>query len=324
MRSISFVGLGVVALLASASARPADACTAPRCWPGHFVPGNGTRVPANLPAIYWRPMRVLDPQGGSIADPRWVTLATTAAPTTPLPFTATRLANDDYLLVPDAPLVAGTRYLLTDATTCPEDSVLGPRVVFAVGPAAELPVGLGRLGIPRGGQFVRELAAGGTCSREAEVREVELVIDGSREAALWRDALHFETRVDGALWTPQRSIIEPLPPGASWFGRGRDIVYTVCGPPFDVTTLPAGLHRVEMRATLPGTALSLAAEPIDVLLECRAATPVDAGPATDVDAGGISGASSDGCSAAPSPPHAGLAMLLVAGLTGRRRGRRRR
>lgn len=43
-----------------------------------------------------------------------VVLAAASDPQSPVAFTATALANGDYLLVPDAPLVAGTDYTIVD------------------------------------------------------------------------------------------------------------------------------------------------------------------------------------------------------------------
>src|SRR3569623_1962903 len=132
-----------LALALAGSPRPAAACSPPPCWPGYFTPGDAATVPANLPAIYWRPVRsgVQD----SPPDVSQVVLATTADPATPLAFTAMALANGDYLLVPDAPLVAGTDYTIIDHTACGATADAGPRVTFHAAAAAPLPTSLGTL-----------------------------------------------------------------------------------------------------------------------------------------------------------------------------------
>src|SRR4051794_37186135 len=98
------------AVFALTTPRDADACSPAPCWPGYFVPGDSAHVPANLPAVYWRPMSSV--AGPMTADLSLVVLASTAAPDKPLRFTAMPLTNGDFLIVLDAPLAAGTSYTL--------------------------------------------------------------------------------------------------------------------------------------------------------------------------------------------------------------------
>jgi hypothetical protein len=72
MRLISIL---VVAVAAVAVPDPADACSL-TCWDGYFTPGDAAIVPANLPALHWRPRTE---SGEFPPDPSKVTFATTAA-----------------------------------------------------------------------------------------------------------------------------------------------------------------------------------------------------------------------------------------------------
>ncbi|HEX7703432.1 MAG TPA: hypothetical protein VF403_21980, partial [Kofleriaceae bacterium] len=129
----------LLATLLAATAAPsiADACTEPACWPGYFTPADGATVPANLPAIYWRPVGAN--VGPAANDPTRVVLAAATDPTMPLAFTATVQPDGDYLIVPTAPLVAGVTYTLTDHNICDGDETSGPTSSFFVAPEAALP-----------------------------------------------------------------------------------------------------------------------------------------------------------------------------------------
>ncbi|MBA3394813.1 MAG: hypothetical protein H0T89_19355 [Deltaproteobacteria bacterium] len=122
----SLVLLSLAAPLLVIPVRPADACSAPRCWPGAFVPADNATIPANAPALYWRPARDL---GGEVTpDPASVSLTTVDDPDTQISFTATALPSGDFVLALDEPLVPGTRYVLEDLATCGDE--FGPRVGF--------------------------------------------------------------------------------------------------------------------------------------------------------------------------------------------------
>ena len=90
--------------LTLSSSRPADACSPPPCWAGSFVPGNDGWVPANAPALFWRPMLVYD---DLTSHPANVVLTSAADPTTPIPLTAQSFGFGDFLFVSDAPLTPG-------------------------------------------------------------------------------------------------------------------------------------------------------------------------------------------------------------------------
>lgn len=302
--------------------------------PGFFVPGDGATVPANLPGIYWRARHDASPGG---VTPSNVTLTTTTDPGAPLSFTATPLSDANaYLLVPDAPLVAGTSYRLVDSTTCMFGGGGGapsPTVVFAVGPSAPLPTTLGVLAVtdlpPRTDSVI---SSGGSCSTSAVLASAAVAIDypSVPGTAPWRDVLHFETRADGQIWFGRSSSLQSIAPGESWVGRGFDRLYTACSEdPFNDVgwELSEGTHQVEMRATLPGTSLALATG-------TRAVTLVCPPPGNDGDGGegGGDGETGEGggCCSTAERHGAGSAPWLALGVVAlllrwparRRRGRR--
>lgn len=264
MRRLLLLSLPVILAI---SARPADACSAPQCWPGAFVPGDNATIPENAPGFYWRPSIA----SGQPADPSTVQLRDVADPGTSLGFTATQLPNGDYLLTPDAPLVAGARYALEDRSICNGTTT---HATFTAGPAAPLPTSLGSMGIIGHGNRlpIQVATASGSCSTEvdAEVLGIELVT--SADATPWKDLLLYETIVDDQPWSNQASINAPVTPGQSWKGRGADTLYRICKPNADALQpgLAIGGHYVRFRATLPGAATSLATSPTLIELMCDA------------------------------------------------------
>lgn len=299
------------------TSRPVDACSAPACWAGAFVPGDHGRVPANVPGLFWRPM-----SGYALkSDPGNVVLTSAADPTTPIPFTAQPLGSGDFLLVPDAPLTPGD-YVLTDRTECAYLGTTGPQVAFTVTSAAPLPSALGALAaMPASLQQIDLETAAGTCSAKTTVAAAQIELTPAADALAWLDALHFETWVDGKRWQYSPSLNAVVPPGASPLGRAQDRVFQICSS-MDSTVgggLSAGKHVVTMRATLPGSTQVATSSALEVTLQCdgTAGPPMDGAPAGDP-AGGAPAAG--GCSAGPGAgPWLGLALLALV-----RRARRRR
>jgi uncharacterized protein (TIGR03382 family) len=284
MRPIIF--LTAITSLLAATPSDSDACSPSPCQPGFFTPGNGAIVPANLPAIHWRPTSGF---GTSPADPSKVILASAAAPSTPLPFTATRLPDGNYALVPEQPLTPGTSYVLTDQSAC-GGTPTGPSVTFQVTGAAPLPRSLGAL--VETTNLVGRLqvaTGGGACSSEVDAHQLGIELQLASEAMAWRDALHFETLVDERVWRPSGSAPAVVPPGASWRGRGVDLLYRVCTTEDDFVSegLAAGPHEAAMRATLPGSGTVLWSSSLPVSIECAGDDLPDADEAGGgCDAGG--------------------------------------
>jgi hypothetical protein len=291
------------------TSRPAEACSLPPCSPGAFVPRDHGRVPANVPALYWRPLSGYE----LTADPNNVVLANAADPTTAIPFTAKPLASGDFLIVPDAPLAPGG-YVIVDHTMCEDFNLPGPQAAFTVAAEAPLPSMLVPLvATPTRIQQMDLETRAGSCSVQSTVAASEIGLAPTLVADPWFDALHFETLVDGNPWHYRAGLTLEPPPGESPIGRGRDRVFQVCSrtdPTVD--GLPAGKHMVAMRATLPGSTLVVMSEAIEVTLECD--NPVGELP-IDGPIGG-SGGCSTGAGAGPA-----LGLALLALLGGRRRAR---
>jgi hypothetical protein len=274
-------------------------------------------VPANLPALYWRPQRS-NADGPAPDDPARVVLVSADAPDEAIPLAATELANGDFLLVPEQQLVAGTRYELRDENPCEGSLEVAPAVTFTAGPEAPLPSTLGALVTAEDGIGSLTVAtSSGSCEAPIDADRVDVAVELSPEAAPWRDALHFETLVDGATWGFRSSVTQLLAPGSSPVGRGADLLFHGCVLGADAAPLEAGLpsgeHTVAMRATLPGA---------DLVLEVGSAT-------IDLDCGGSSGAPpggdehDGGCTAGAGSSAASLAGLALVGAALARRRRRR-
>ena len=290
---------------------PASACSPPQCWPGYFTPGDAATVPANLPAIYWRP--VSSGVQDTPPDPSMVVLTTTADPQAALPFTATALSNGDYLLVPDAPLVAGTDYTIVDHTPCGATPDAGPRVTFHAVATAPLPTSLGTLAIVEHQEETFSVGtARGSCTSEVLADQARIELTPTDDALAWKDALHYQTLVDGQPWGAAASLDATYAPGSSWAGVGIDRLYHVCSTDDDTigSGLDAGTHQVSMTATLPGSTVAVDAAAVALDLECSGSGSGSGsnGPGEQIE----DGCNAGGGSAAP------LAFLALLALTRRR------
>jgi hypothetical protein len=273
-------------LLASLS-RPADACSAPQCWPGAFIPQDGAVIPENAPGFYFRPSL----QGGAPGDASFVHLTADSDPSTSLAFTAVPQPNGDFVLVPDAPLLAGETYTLEDRTVC-NGAALRSR--FTAGPTAPLPSSLGAVNLIGHGIFaeIDVATSSGSCSTKVEATIAQITLDRSATAEPWKDLLLYETLVDDKPWINQASINVRTDPGESWLGRGTDLLYRVCKPNPDAAFqgLAVGGHNVRFRASLPGlanqTSLATPASPVEIM--CAANPGEEEEPGKPDDGGGCS------------------------------------
>jgi uncharacterized protein (TIGR03382 family) len=316
VRLISIVMVGALAVVMMRS--HAQACSPPRCFQGYLTPATGITVPANLPALHWRPLSGYDFK----VDTGKISLATTDHPDVALGVSITALSAfsvGGFALVPSQPLIAGTSYLLTDHNVCGDEDdgpfqLDGPTAMFQVGPAAPLPTQLGSLRAGAVAVAPLQVSANASCDANVDAARAAIDLEFAAEAAPWREVLQFETWVDGKPWTPSHSSVESHVPGTSWIGRGSDIVYRVChASDFDRPNvynagLEAGSHVVEMRAHLPGTTLEVRSDSVTVELACAADVP-DA-----VDRGG--------CSAGGSPGLISLGAVGLGAVLARRRRHR--
>ena len=298
-----FVVLLAAGLVANAfTPRDARACSQPACYPARLTPGQGATVPANLPAIHWRPGTSF---GTAAADVSMVTLATTADPTTPLAVTATALPAGDYLLVPNQALVAGTSYVITDGNDCGNDA--GPTATFTAGPAAALPTQLGTLTTVNGAVAPLTVpTSSGSCTSEVSADQATFDLVLAADATPWLHALLFETLVDDVVWRYKAGVHV-----ASWTGSNVDRIYHVCQTEDDGVSLglDAGPHAVTMRASLPGSTTILTSTVAPATLQCGSVPPAtcEADPSTcdEDEAAGC-------CSATNAPDGSWLLLALLA------------
>jgi len=308
MRSLIF--LAAAATLALGAPTPADACSFPNCGPHQFVPNGGT-LPANADVLAWS---------------RGWGVATDAGSDTGKDFVFTCTADDggeeevvfdleDGLIRPHESLREGATCRIEptapcDAASFGSEGPPGGPADFTVGPPAPLPTALGALTVEPVEQMMVQLAHGASCNApySACARRVTLV--PAEEAEPWMDAFLFSTQVDGADWKPRRDYNHDNELGASYLGRGHELVFHVLDDDPHVSAdsdLAPGTHTVVMRATLPGTDVVLETPPVTVDLSCA-----------DTDGGGS-------CSAtvgrARSGPGAWLPALALAALAIRRRRR---
>jgi uncharacterized protein (TIGR03382 family) len=302
-----------VLLLALAVPRPARACEPPLCSPGYFTPADGTTVPANLPAISWRPGWSYT---GTQPDPSMVVLTSAADPQAALPMTAMALPNGDFLLVPDAPLVAGTDYTVVDNTPCEYNPGPAAHATFHVVASAPLPATLGTLAITDHQEETFPVATTrGTCSSDVLADQARLALTPSDDALPWKDALHYQTIVDGQPWAAANSLNQTSAPGSSWVGVAVDRIYHVCSTD-DLSVgegLAAGPHQASMTATLPGSTVAISAAAVSLDLECSGSGS-GSGSGSDGPVGGH--ADDGGCNAGGSPA---LSLALLVLLAARRR-----
>lgn len=128
------------------------------------------------------------------------------------------------------------------------------------------------------------IAAGASCGVSVNAAQLPIKMDLPEAMTAFRDQLYFETIIDGTdRWSPSASICTIVLPGASWRGKGVDLLFSVCGdtPALAHGGLAAGRHTVEMRASLPGTDVLAATSKVEIELRCQEEpdNPVDGDPA---------------------------------------------
>jgi len=304
------LGLAAASSLLAAAPRMADACSAPGCWPGEMTPNTTTTtVPQNLPGIFWKPQRGYTPDVAS--DPNLVVLATTANPSTPLPFTTTALANG-VLIVPTNPLLENTTYTVTDGNQC-EGYGVGPTASFSVGSQAPLPAVLGTVEVASEGHDMIDVAsASGSCSAQVLAHRIDISPNFDALALPWTNAFHFEIYVDGELWSRSESINTPTSVRGTWR------LYRVCESELDPYLLGSGLtaaaHEVKVKATIPGSTTELWTVPITVIAACP-------GEGVDVNGDGDGDDEVGGCNATRGSGSAWLLFALALGYSTRRKRR---
>lgn len=98
---------------------------------------------------------------------------------------------------------------------------------------------------------------GGSCAVTLHADRETIAIDLPSDWKRWSDVLLYTVTVQGVgVWRPDLSLCTPTPPGTSILGPGQEMLFSDCRDarysPSE-SDLPAGKHRVEFTAWLPGT-----------------------------------------------------------------------
>ncbi len=328
-------GFGAILALGLIYPERGETCSAPVCRQADFLGFEGTsgvggQIPANTPALAWRP----EVSWGGFGDQPpaftlWVNGATVAAQASLGPDSAY------FELSFSAPLPEG-RLSFSGASACNMPNSEPYRAVLTVGPAAPLPTALGTLEVESQGPgdvTISTVNSSAMCFEVMRANRAAVTVNFSADAEPWASLFIYQTYVDGGRWNPTHVAPMLLNIGASWEGRGRDLVVVDCANnPAHSPALSPGTHTVYMRATLPGTDLSLQTPPVTVNLTCDNTNDAhipdvigdEAGPGNPADGGvpDIILAEEGGCACSHSggaPVGWAILLGLIFGLS--RRGR---
>jgi hypothetical protein len=295
-----------VALATFGFSKSAEACSC-GLGPARFVTPDDASLPANGRALAWWSGGIrwdVCPEGETCTKTSGINLPPSASE-----FRIERLEGSRAVAVPhhielvvqddpDRPWGMSSTGLLVVAT---EGLEAGARYRFHTGEygldSTTVSVARDRLYGAEGRVVVDELAvdrlelsAGLSCTAAvtAAVRSIRLELP--ERAQPFASALIYTTTVDGADWRPSHSICTPPPPGRSWTGQGKDLLYSVCDYQqtaralLEVAPLSESYgHWVTMRAELPGTDVVFTAPSVEVDFVCpRASVPAPAVSASDV------------------------------------------
>jgi len=301
-----------------------QACAGPTCLNDQFLPRDGS-VPANIAAIAWDPGYDVEDDAQKL--PRFECVAADGG-SRAVGFVALPEERPDHLALSE-PLVAGERCTLQSGIEdCSVDSDAGHlqgSAAFEVTRSSPIPETLGLVAISGPTREDVEVAAETSCSESLPACLFRTSLVFNEAAVPWKDALLYETLIDGKPYSTWRHHALPDELGGLYSGRDAGAVYVLIGEvPDNVSTLnqlAAGEYKLSIQARLPGSAVTLTTPEIAINLDCGRATDTPLRP-NEITAG------SDSCTVAgglgSSQRHAGwVALLFAAALlfVGRRRMR---
>lgn len=284
--------------------QPAQACAPPGCMPAVFWPvfedgGEPAQIPENLARVwirYWG----LSVSEAAVAGTRLRNGAQQAF----------ALENTEGVIaLPETQ--EGDEWVIEETHSCDNWAYpVSSQTRVRIGAAAPLPAVLGQLrvsGVRR--EEVQVADASGSCSSPIDAAVVEVSVDFAPEILPYRDLLRYDTLVDGAtVWEAPGSIVRP-------YSEGETVrIFVPCQTPGEYQMLPdigEGMHTIVRRAYLPTVADPVASNQVTVTISCDVTEPEKPGK------------KSSGCSVGGrlplAPPHAVLAMFLLAVFRFRRR-----
>lgn len=304
------------------------ACAGPVCLNDQFLPRDGS-VPANIAAIAWDPgYDVEDDVDGAPRLPRLECVAADGG-RRELGLVALPEDRPDHLALSE-PLVAGERCTLQsgvqDCSVDSNASHLQASAEFEVAESSPIPETLGLIAVSGPTLTDVEVAADASCSEDVLACVLRTSVVFSNAALPWKDALLYETLVDGEPFSTWRHLALPDALGGLYSSRDEGAVYVLVGEiPDNVSTLSelaAGEHTLSIRASLPGGEVVLTTPEVNINLDCGRVTQTPVAR-NEVAAG------SDSCTVSSNPGssqrHAGwVALSFAAALLILRRARSRR
>ena len=271
-RACGSLWLGMAVLAAFAGfPRDVRACSPLPCSSALVAPANGGVVPANVPALPFRPG-----YGWLFNQIPTALFALEAQDGTVIPVDVVA-ADPDTLVVPKALLTEGTWYTLRYPEGCPNPNTwmqpeqpLQASLLFLAGAASPLPSEPPTLSVSQlRTDQVDAPTSKGSCTEPIRAAMAFFYLDvpgaSGFEVVAWQ-----ETRVDGVRWTL-------TPPGyglasfaAGMWVRNPLMIYAGCPPldPEDDNGLALGTHQVEVRYVIPGLDPPLATATTTVVLAC--------------------------------------------------------
>ena len=250
------------------------ACASPVCVHDQFLPRAGS-VPANIRALAWAPGYNVDQDEESAVSLPSLECTAADGGTRALDFNALPEGRPDRLELRE-PLTAGERCRLSSGINeCPLEwgaPYLEDSVEFEVGESSPLPETLGLIAVAGPKREEIELAANASCSELVPACVIHSSVLLSEAASPWKDALLYETLIDGEPFAAWRRMAVPDELGGLYNGRDADVVYALIGevPENLLTTrdLDPGEHTISIQARLPGSTVTLQTPPVTINLDC--------------------------------------------------------
>jgi hypothetical protein len=258
--TVNIVTSLAVVVLATWSSRVL-ACTPISCFEGEFIPHDGGVVPANAPALAWRPPSYRNsPLRPAVHLIRLDTHEQVEVAV---------LGDSDTALLELRPvsLIEGVRYRLeTDAdgcTTAPAE--------FEVVEATPLPTNLGMPAVADSAlEDIRVWTNSGTCYAPLPVTRLSIELGQTAAGDAWADLLVYRAIVDDQPWTP--SLEHRLTSSTALvFSRCPPQPGQQIDPGIQERGLALGEHTFRFEADLPG-AMSVSSTELSCELACGPAS----------------------------------------------------